>query len=235
MKKLLTLCLALALLFSVSALAEEAVVLTPADVIGAWSVTAYGLEGEIYSVADLGLTSIYLVLEEGGFGSITDEEDGITGAIDWEISGSSLIINGGAMVLTMKDGQLAYTDEESNVVMYFSAGAEQAAEDPWPDDLPWADPAGDAELDISGTWNLAYIKMSGKYIPASALDTGSMTLEVSADGTMTIDNNGKTAGASWTREGAVIFIHAADGEGQFLIENGNITFDTENIRMILTR
>lgn len=236
MKKLLALCLALALLLSVSALAEETVTITPADVIGTWYVTAYGMGGQVYSVADLGLdTTMYIIISEDGTGFIKDETSGSSAAAAWEISGSSLNL-GEDMPLTMKDGQLLFADEENNAVMYFTLGeAKEPIRRVQPSELPWADPAGDAELDITGHWTLNYVGIEDSIYRASDLDVNTMNLEFYTDGTMTISYEDSSGNAEWTREDNVIFIHASDGDGQFIIENGNIIYQESTVKMILTR
>lgn len=235
MKKLLALCLALALLLSVSALAEETAVLTPADVVGTWIVTAYEIDGSTYSLTDPNDSTITIVVFEDGTGTITESAGGTTSPVTWEVSGSSLILDG-SLILTMKNGYLTYTNEENSSVMYFSnSGPAELVEDPWPDDLPLADPAGDAELDILGTWKLARLKMTGKYYTLEEAGITSMTTEFSADGTVSMDTDGNTGSGEWSREGTVITIHDDSGDFQFIIQNGNLIGELEGITMILIR
>ena len=235
MKKLLALCLALALLFSVSALAEETAVLTPADVVGTWIVTAYEIDGSTYSLTDPNDSTITIVVFEDGTGTITESAGGTTSPVTWEVSGSSLILDG-SLLLTMKNGYLTYTNEENSSVMYFSnSGPAELVEDPWPDDLPLADPAGDAELDILGTWKLARLKMTGKYYTLEEAGITGMTTEFSADGTVNMDTDGNTGSGEWSREGTVITIHDDSGDFQFIIQNGNLIGELEGITMILIR
>ena len=235
MKKLLALCLALALLLSVSALAEETAVLTPADVVGTWIVTAYEIDGSTYSLTDPNDSTITIVVFEDGTGTITESAGGTTSPVTWEVSGSSLILDG-SLILTMKNGYLTYTNEENSSVMYFSnSGPAELVEDPWPDDLPLADPAGDAELDILGTWKLARLKMTGKYYTLEEAGRTGMTTEFSADGTVNMDTDGNTGSGEWSREGTVITIHDDSGDFQFIIQNGNLIGELEGITMILIR
>lgn len=235
MKKLLALCLALALLLSVSALAEETAVLTPADVVGTWIVTAYEIDGSTYSLTDPNDSTITIVVFEDGTGTITESAGGTTSPVTWEVSGSSLILDE-SLLLTMKNGYLTYTNEENSSVMYFSnSGPAELVEDPWPDDLPLADPAGDAELDILGTWKLARLKMTGKYYTLEEAGITGMTTEFSADGTVNMDTDGNTGSGEWSREGTVITIHDDSGDFQFIIQNGNLIGELEGITMILIR
>ena len=235
MKKLLALCLALALLLSVSALAEEAAALTAADVVGTWIVTAYEIDGSTYSLTDPNDSTITIVVFEDGTGTITESAGGTTSPVTWEVSGSSLILDG-SLILTMKNGYLTYTNEENSSVMYFSnSGPAELVEDPWPDDLPLADPAGDAELDILGTWKLARLKMTGKYYTLEEAGITGMTTEFSADGTVNMDTDGNTGSGEWSREGTVITIHDDSGDFQFIIQNGNLIGELEGITMILIR
>lgn len=235
MKKLLALCLALALLLSVSALAEETAVLTPADVVGTWIVTAYEIDGSTYSLTDPNDSTITIVVFEDGTGTITESAGGTTSPVTWEVSGSSLILDE-SLILTMKNGYLTYTNEENSSVMYFSnSGPAELVEDPWPDDLPLADPAGDAELDILGTWKLARLKMTGKYYTLEEAGITGMTTEFSADGTVNMDTDGNTGSGEWSREGTVITIHDDSGDFQFIIQNGNLIGELEGITMILIR
>ena len=235
MKKLLALCLALALLLSVSALAEETAVLTPADVVGTWIVTAYEIDGSTYSLTDPNDSTITIVVFEDGTGTSTESAGGTTSPVTWEVSGSSLILDE-SLLLTMKNGYLTYTNEENSSVMYFSnSGPAELVEDPWPDDLPLADPAGDAELDILGTWKLARLKMTGKYYTLEEAGITGMTTEFSADGTVNMDTDGNTGSGEWSREGTVITIHDDSGDFQFIIQNGNLIGELEGITMILIR
>lgn len=235
MKKLLALCLALALLLSVSALAEEAAALTAADVVGTWIVTAYEIDGSTYSLTDPNDSTITIVVFEDGTGTITESAGGTTSPVTWEVSGSSLILDE-SLLLTMKNGYLTYTNEENSSVMYFSnSGPAELVEDPWPDDLPLADPAGDAELDILGTWKLARLKMTGKYYTLEEAGITGMTTEFSADGTVNMDTDGNTGSGEWSREGTVITIHDDSGDFQFIIQNGNLIGELEGITMILIR
>ena len=235
MKKLLALCLALALLLSVSALAEEAAALTAADVVGTWIVTAYEIDGSTYSLTDPNESTITIVVFEDGTGTITESAGGTTSPVTWEVSGSSLILDE-SLLLTMKNGYLTYTNEENSSVMYFSnSGPAELVEDPWPDDLPLADPAGDAELDILGTWKLARLKMTGKYYTLEEAGITGMTTEFSADGTVNMDTDGNTGSGEWSREGTVITIHDDSGDFQFIIQNGNLIGELEGITMILIR
>lgn len=235
MKKLLALCLALALLLSVSALAEETAVLTPADVVGTWIVTAYEIDGSTYSLTDPNDSTITIVVFEDGTGTITESAGGTTSPVTWEVSGSSLILDE-SLLLTMKNGYLTYTNEENSSIMYFSnSGPAELVEDPWPDDLPLADPAGDAELDILGTWKLARLKMTGKYYTLEEAGITGMTTEFSADGTVNMDTDGNTGSGEWSREGTVITIHDDSGDFQFIIQNGNLIGELEGITMILIK
>lgn len=234
MKKLLALCLALALLLSASALAEETAALTPADVTGTWYVIAYQTGGKTYSTVDLGLPLMYFVFNEDGTGAVTDESEG-TNELEWEISGSSLVINGG-LVFNMRSGILYYADDEEDMIMYlYTSLPESSPEEDPPADLPQADPAGDADLDIIGTWKLAYMKMGGKYYTSEETGAGTMILEFSADGTATVTQDDSSGSGVWTRDGKIITVREEEGEVQFVIENGNITFEAENVKLILTR
>ena len=177
MKKLLSVILALCMMLTLAAAAEEA------SFVGTWYAIEMSNGTDTYDIAMLGLSIVLTVNEDGTF---TMEMNGETTEGTWEGANFTAANPDGepdTIVASMEDGLLHLTDEADGAkqIIIFSAEAPAAFE--------VAEPKADAVLeDYNGTYTAAYIKMGEQYLPAETAASFGLSLPA-----ITIENGVITA------------------------------------------